>query len=265
LTELQHISIIGSGKVATHLGHALYTQGLRIGQVLSRDHTHAQTLAKTLEAEAVQHWAELDLGSIDLLLIAVNDQSIPEVAQAIQRVLPEREPLVVHTSGTSPLQWLSDRLPRSGIFYPLQSFSPGRSPDFASIPLCIEAGHPADEALLLHLGQRISQRVQVTSAADRRSLHLAAVFVNNFVNYLYHIGAELLAEKDLPFALLWPLIAETAAKIQQQSPQAMQTGPALRGDAATIAQHLAALEDKPEWQDLYRRFSGLIGSFSQGN
>lgn len=256
---IQQISILGAGKVAEHLGKRLRDCGLNIQQVYSRQISDAETLAKKLDAEGINDWNLLATEKLDLLILAVRDQAIPEVVQQIKPFL-SHSTLVVHTSGTSPLHWLSDDLPHTGIFYPLQTFSPGREPDFGQIPICIEASNIADQQLLLELGQRISHKVQITSEADRRTLHLAAVFVNNFVNHLYQIGAEILAEKGLSFELLLPLIQETAAKIQQQSPATMQTGPAIRGDEVTIRRQVELLESHPEWQALYRAITALIQS-----
>ncbi len=253
---IQTISIVGAGKVATHLSKRLQACGLNIHQIYSRQLKDARELATMVNAQGINRWENLQLSGLDLLIIAVKDQAITEVAQQLN-ALPSHSTLIVHTSGSSPLSWLNT-LPRRGIFYPLQSFSPGREPDFEQIPICVEAHNPADQKLLVELGQRISQKVQVTSEADRRSLHLAAVFVNNFANHLYQIAAKILAERQLPFDLLLPLIQETAAKIQGHDPAEMQTGPALRGDRATIEKHLDMLEEHPEWRELYGVFTALI-------
>ena len=253
---IQTISIVGAGKVATHLSKRLQACGLNIHQIYSRQLKDARELATIVNAQGINRWENLQFSGLDLLIIAVKDQAITEVAQQLS-ALPSHSTLIVHTSGSSPLSWLNT-LPRRGIFYPLQSFSPGREPDFEQIPICVEAPNPADQKLLVELGQRISQKVQVTSEADRRSLHLAAVFVNNFANHLYQIAAKILAERQLPFDLLLPLIQETAAKIQGHDPAEMQTGPALRGDRATIERHLDMLEEHPEWRELYGVFTALI-------
>ena len=192
---IQTISILGAGKVATHLSKRLQKSGLHIRQIYSRQLKDAQELATIVNAQGINRWEDLQFSGLDLLIIAVKDQAIPEIAQVLS-TLPSHSTLIVHTSGSSPLSWLND-LPHRGIFYPLQSFSPGREPNFSQIPICVEATNPADQKLLLELGQRISQKVQVTSEADRRSLHLAAIFVNNFVNHLYQIAAEILAERQL--------------------------------------------------------------------
>ena len=65
---------------------------------------------------------------------------------------------------------------------------------------------------------------------QRRQLHLAAVLVNNFPNYLYAQAEVLCIEKGLSFELLKPLLFETVSKLDQLSPIDAQTGPAVRND-----------------------------------
>ena len=79
---------------------------------------------------------------------------------------------------------------------------------------------------------------------------MAAVFVNNFVNYLYQIGEDILSEDGIPFDLLKPLIKETANKIEILSPKEAQTGPAKRSDSKTIEKHLKLLENSP-YKEVY--------------
>jgi hypothetical protein len=74
-------------------------------------------------------------------------------------------------------------------------------------------------------------------------VHVAAVFVNNFTNNLYQIGNDICIENKIPFEILFPLIKETAEKINRLSPLDAQTGPAKRNDEETINSHLAFLTD----------------------
>jgi predicted short-subunit dehydrogenase-like oxidoreductase (DUF2520 family) len=55
--------------------------------------------------------------------------------------------------------------------------------------------------------------------------------------------------------MLHPLMEETIAKAIQDSPARMQTGPALRGDQATIDSHIRLLENHPELQQMYQSIS----------
>jgi predicted short-subunit dehydrogenase-like oxidoreductase (DUF2520 family) len=91
---------------------------------------------------------------------------------------------------------------------------------------------------------------QITSD-ERKTLHLAGVFANNFVNHFYAVGAEILQDKKLDFDLLKPLILETAAKVESLRPLDVQTGPAKRNDKSVIHAQLKMLQDKPEFQKIY--------------
>jgi len=81
--------------------------------------------------------------------------------------------------------------------------------------------------------------------------------VNNFSNYLYRIGSDILNEEDLPFDLLKPLILETASKIENLFPEAAQTGPARRNDTKTIEKQLHLLNDS-EYKKFYEMFTEAL-------
>ena len=103
----------------------------------------------------------------------------------------------------------------------------------------------------------ISEKVFNISSEQRKIIHLAAVFVNNFTNHLYQIGNEICDENNIPFELLHPLIKETANKISVLNPHEAQTGPARRGDQITINNHLRLLENKTH-KEIYSLLSNSI-------
>ena len=92
---------------------------------------------------------------------------------------------------------------------------------------------------------------------QRKSLHIAAVFVCNFVNHLYKIGNEICNENNIDFEILKPLIQETANKILKLSPEEAQTGPAKRNDSTTINKHLAILTDENQ-KEIYKLLTKSI-------
>ena len=71
---------------------------------------------------------------------------------------------------------------------------------------------------------------------------------------MYQIGNALCEENSVPFAILQPLIEETANKIKTLTPTDAQTGPAIRNDEPTIQKHLEALEN-PTYRELYRQLT----------
>jgi predicted short-subunit dehydrogenase-like oxidoreductase (DUF2520 family) len=142
-----------------------------------------------------------------------------------------------------------------GVFYPLQTFSPGRMIDWPTVPLCIEAADAAGEATLLALARSLSQQVQLVATNQRQRLHVAAVFASNFTNHLLGISQALLQEANLPFTLLEPLLRETVEKALAAPPFSVQTGPAVRRDAPTLARHEAELVAHPTWLEVYKLLS----------
>lgn len=249
---MSKIVIVGSGRIAWHLGKRLKAKGLPVAQVVSRTAEHAESLAETLGARWTSDWAEV-LPDADWLLIAVRDDAIDEVAAAIARYVPDA--LATHTSGATPGTVLKPFFKRYGVFYPLQSFSYDRTPVWSKIPFCVDAQSNEDILFLKKVAKTIGNLVYRVNDEQRSTLHVAAVFANNFANHCFTIAEKLLEEKDLPFEMLHPLMEETLAKALLDSPARMQTGPAVRGDEDTVKRHLKLLSNHPDWQALYEKLT----------
>jgi len=252
------ITLIGAGNVGTHLAKRLSEKGYRVVQVFSRDKAKAEALAETVGAVAIDQLSEVSSHD-GLYLLAVRDDVIAETACRLSEAGISKG-LFAHTSGATPASVLQPYAKRYGIFYPLQTFSPQRTPDFSEIPICVQASVQEDERLLTNIAEIIGKQAVVMEEQQRIALHVAAVFVNNFSNYLYQTGQRILEKEQLDFKLLLPLIRETAEKVRHLSPEAAQTGPAVRGDEKTIARHLAYLQEIPEEAKLYEMITKVIFS-----
>jgi predicted short-subunit dehydrogenase-like oxidoreductase (DUF2520 family) len=248
------ITIIGSGNVATHLAAAFKNAGHNIVQVYSRNMQNAALLAYHVKAEAIDSLEALTADT-DIFVIAVKDDAIGPIAQQ----LAGYDKLIVHTSGAADLYTLLAFTDKAGVFYPLQTFSKTKEVDFLTVPLCIEGADEEIAKQLTSLAQTISNNVYQVSSAKRKTLHLAAVFACNFPNYLYGIAQQLLAQQNMDFDMLKPLILETAQKVQSHLPMQVQTGPAIRNDESTMNSHLQLLEGNAQLQQLYGLLSqGII-------
>ncbi|WP_036384423.1 Rossmann-like and DUF2520 domain-containing protein [Muricauda sp. MAR_2010_75] len=242
------IVILGTGNIAKHLVGALSkAKEVRLAQVVGRNQEQLLWFSGFAPIST-------DFGAImdaDVYLIAVKDDAIVEVSKH----LSDKKGIVAHTSGAAEM----DSLPMEnrGVFYPLQSFTEGRPLDFKSIPFCIEAHRKQSAEILKALASRLSDNVYDIDSQQRKKLHLAAMFVSNFSNYLYGVGEKLCLEEGLPFDLLKPLIRETAEKVQVMPPKEAQTGPARRGDQKTMQAHLSLLKDEKQIE-LYKLFSEAI-------
>ena len=221
-------------------------------QVYSRNMQHAELLAYHVGAEATD---KLDnLIETDIFVIAVKDDAVESVASQLAKY----QTLTVHTSGAVDLNTLLSSTNRAGVLYPLQTFSKEKELNFRTVPICIEGADEEITKTLVALAQTVSNSVQVINSAKRKVLHLAAVFACNFPNYLYQISQQILADNHLDFGLLKPLITETANKVQERLPSAVQTGPAVRNDDLTMAAHLQMLGNDAFLQSIYQLLSSGI-------
>jgi predicted short-subunit dehydrogenase-like oxidoreductase (DUF2520 family) len=224
------VLIIGNGNVASHLVKAfLKVDTFHVTQLNSR---------------------QLDnIPKATITILAVSDDAIAVVSAKV------KNPLVVHTSGSFPLEGLKNTT-RKGVFYMLQTFSKEKEIDFAAVPFCLEAENKEDYLLLETVAKGIGVKIYTINSEQRKALHVAAVFVNNFTNHLYKIGNDICEEHQVPFEILHPLIQETSEKIKTLSPKKAQTGPAIRHDDKTIENHLELLEKKQ--QTIYKLITQSI-------
>lgn len=252
------ITIIGAGNVAWHLAQALQKAGHTIVQVYSRTLSHAEDLASKVNAIPVSEFSAVHADT-DMLIFSVKDDALPACIDA----LAGHDLFAVHTSGTVPLRLLSTHFSRSGVLYPLQTFSKNRTLDFRQVPLFIESAGAGTGEQLSDVAHTISDKVAEADSEKRKWIHLSAVFASNFSNYLYTVAADLLKEQQLPFEVLLPLIRETAQKLSTLSPEEAQTGPAIRGDQRTIDAHLQLLQGHEQWKTIYELFSRQIAAYRE--
>ncbi|MGV9002782.1 Rossmann-like and DUF2520 domain-containing protein [Flavobacterium sp.] len=243
------VSIIGSGNIAQHLIKAFAkTADIEIVQVIAR--THTELLSLFAEYKIITNYE--DMRQTDVVIIAVSDTAIAKVSAQITL----KNTLIVHTSGTIPMEALDTSNPK-GVFYPLQTFSKSKEVTFSEIPIAVEAENGESLLLLEKVAQSISNHVHHIDSSQRQTLHVAAVFVCNFVNHLYQIGNEICEANNLSFELLKPLIVETAHKILTLSPSDAQTGPAKREDTITINAHLKFLQHDTQ-KEIYKLLTQSI-------
>lgn len=243
------VTVIGAGNVAYHISKTLNdADGVILNQIYSRNllsyHFDDITSEKIQSLE--------DFKESDVYIISVSDNAVAEISSR----LPLQNKLVVHTAGSVPLD-ATDAKNRRGVFYPLQTFSKDKLVDFSAIPICLEAEFQEDLEILLHLASILTKSVNIINSEQRKAIHLAACFANNFTNHLFYIAQAIAEEKNVPFELLQPLIRETVDKLNFLTPFEAQTGPAKRNDMNTLNNHMALLQ-KDVYKNLYKWLSQSI-------
>ncbi len=248
-----NVVIIGSGNVATVMGGRIVAAGHEVLQVVGR--RGAELLAQEWGCAYTTQWSEVTREG-ELYIVALSDTALAGLGEVLQ--LPGS--LVVHTAGAVAADVLRPVSERYGVLYPLQSLRREIRP-FPEFPLLIDAARQADLSLIENFAGSLSGQVRRADDASRLKLHVAAVLINNFSNYLYTLSAEFCRQEEVDFSLLLPIIRETAARVERYPPQEVQTGPAIRGDAGTIRRHLEVLASYDDIKELYRVFSDQIETY----
>jgi predicted short-subunit dehydrogenase-like oxidoreductase (DUF2520 family) len=248
-----NIVIIGTGNAATVLGRKFKQAGHRIIQVFGRDASAASRLAYQLDTESTNYWSVIRKDA-DIYLIAVADDAISDVAKHVH--VPGK--VVAHTAASIKKEVLKNMSHHYGVFYPLQSLRKDKV-ELPQVPLFIDASDDIARTKLEQLAESISKgQVMEAGENERVKMHVAAVFVNNFVNHLYTLAEDFCNKEGIDFQQLLPLIEETSQRIKKTSPSKAQTGPAIRHDDATIKQHLQLLEKYPKLKSIYEMMTRSI-------
>ncbi|MDU8887191.1 Rossmann-like and DUF2520 domain-containing protein [Yeosuana sp. MJ-SS3] len=243
------VVILGAGNVATHLFKA-FTKSDEV-QVKTWYNRDIDKLKSYKNDVYITNNLAL-LKEADIYILAVSDDAISKLSSA----LPFENKFLVHTSGSVSVHTL-DKKNRRGVLYPIQTLSKDAEIDFSNVPLCLETLEKTDLKTLKNLAEAIDSPYYKISTEQRLTLHLVAIFINNFTNQLYRIGHEIADAKHIDFNILKPLILETANKVQNMSPYLAQTGPAIRNDEKTIKKHLKLLENE-NYKEIYRLLTHSI-------
>jgi predicted short-subunit dehydrogenase-like oxidoreductase (DUF2520 family) len=253
-----HISFAGAGKVASALCKEFYNSGYIIDLVVSESEKSCRLLAESCNAAWSTNLVYPD--STDVLIIAVPDQRIISVLNTLNC---GPDTIVVHTGGSTGLDVFPDRIHRKGIFYPLQTFTKEREVSFKNLPFLLESADDSILQTIKSMAESLGGAVHYVDSEHRRMIHLAAVFICNFTNYMLTRGEEVAIKAGSSLELFKPLLAETITKALEAGPKNSQTGPASRNDLNTIEKHLELLSFSPELKQLYNEITQSIISYNK--
>jgi len=265
--KVYRISFIGYGNLAYRLSLALKSCGMEIEFIFGRDPMEASKLAYILnKPENCHHSNQMKtdvaqdinlLADSDIVILAVSDRSIGEIAASLSKVngFKSNSPTILHCSGASEVSLLSG-FNNYGVLYPLMTLSKTKPVDFSVVPFFLEYSNEGVKKELTDICYMLKSEYRFADSDERLRLHLAAVYVSNFVNYLTGLAFDLAKPNQV---FLMSLAVETIRKsFLYQHPSLVQTGPAKRGDTDTLEKHLKLLEEHPEHKAVYELISGYI-------
>ncbi|MBO4243534.1 MAG: DUF2520 domain-containing protein [Bacteroidales bacterium] len=252
-----NIFVFGTGNVAWSLIPALQKSGHNVVGVYGRTMANVRAVSNAFGVVPV---FELDKITpyADVYFIVTADNGIVPAASALKT-----QHLVLHTSGTTDINVLKRFFKKCGVMYPVQTFSKGVAVDFAKVPLLVESSDEITMQKIMMLASSLSSDVREMSSAQRRILHLSAVFACNFTNHMISVSKMLMTKDNVDFALLEPLINETARKALANDPVLSQSGPAVRNDTRIMNYHLEMLNQYPNLKKIYSFVSDSIIEFAK--
>ena len=269
MTKKPTVAVVGSGSLATFLAVALHDAGVTITEIVARDlprsRRHARSLAAKVGAQSVtSHSAALDA---TLLWFCVPDREIRSAASAVAAHLAARPAagkkgrskvrFAFHSSGALLSREL-DPLRKAGIavasVHPLMTFVARTHPSLTGVPFAIEGDQAATRVA--------SQIVRMLGAgsfplpAKRKAAYHAWATMTSPLMVAFLVTLEEaaraagLTRKDAR-RKSFPIIMQTLANYSRLGPAPSFSGPLVRGDAETVARHLAALKKHPGPREVY--------------
>lgn len=251
------VGVVGAGRVGAVLGAALHRVGHEVVAVSAVSEASLERAADLLPGIPVLEVPDVVAGA-DLVLVAVPDDALRGlVAGLVATGSFHPGQVVVHTSGRHGVGVLEaatalDILPLA--LHPAMTFT-GTAIDLARLVDCcfgvttLKELRPLGEALVIEMG---GDPVWIEEE-DRPLYHAALTHGANHLVTLVAQSMELLEDAgvDAPGRVLAPLLGAALDNALRMGDQAL-TGPVVRGDAGTVAEHLAELASAPQTRQTYR-------------
>jgi predicted short-subunit dehydrogenase-like oxidoreductase (DUF2520 family) len=211
------IAIVGTGRAGSSFARAL------------RDAGH--------EVELHHHGEHDRFDDIDLILLCVPDDAIAVVANEIP---PSSRYVLAHVAGSRTLDVLAGHS-RVGSMHPLVAMPSGEvgARRLVGATYCVSG-----DDLVRHVVASLHGRA-ITLSDDQRTLyHATATVASNHVVALLGQVQRLAQRAGLSLEDFLSLSRQAIEDVAALGPEGALTGPASRGDVATIDAHLHALPDE---------------------
>lgn len=246
---ISKIYVVGYGNLGKHLSEYFIQNSINFGGIFT-DQSISIAGIDIYRKSAIN----LILKKGDVLFVTTKDDEIASVIRQVENP----DVVKIYCSGSVSLESLST-ISNCGAWYPLYSFSGNASIDWNKVPVFIEYSNEYVFELLSNICGELNKEFHVLNSQNRKQLHLAAVFANNFVNACFIGANEVIKENEsLKFDFLLPIIQQTIEKVAIENPKDCQTGPAKRHDENTLLEHSIMLKQLPSEQALYKAISKFI-------
>jgi predicted short-subunit dehydrogenase-like oxidoreductase (DUF2520 family) len=260
--EKPALVIVGCGKVGTAMANLLSRSGYLISGVVT---SRLETARKSAEATGAGRYSDCPwelTPEADVVFITTPDDRIAAVCGEIAENNGfQGESVVLHCSGALSSRILGparDRGAFAASLHPLQSFaSADQAVRLVPGSFCAIEGDAEALPIVRQIVKDIGGLLLEITPEKKTLYHAAAVAASNYLVTLIGLAVELNRaaglSSDAGYEALVPLVRGTLRNIGSRGVPDALTGPIARGDVATVAAHLEAMEkDVPEYLSLYR-------------
>ena len=268
------VAIVGPGRLGQAMGRLLLRAGVRVEFIAARQLSHAMKAARFIGGGKALRLKDRQFAGADIILITTSDAAIGPVSSKIARCREDwSKQIVLHTCGSLPASVLAafkERGAAIGSVHPYQTI-PNPAAGVRNLPGCFWAVEGDRRALAVArqwvkaLGGK-----SFTIAPEFKPLyHLSAFLVCPTTVTLMDCSERLLQQAGVPKKVIRPMlggfVSETANNFVEFGGRKSLTGPAVRGDWATLQRHIAELQRfAPEVIPAYVELVDLMLRVAQG-
>jgi predicted short-subunit dehydrogenase-like oxidoreductase (DUF2520 family) len=247
------ISIVGAGRLGRALARSLRQVGWRIGPVVTRSADHSRAAVHAIGAGKPLAALTSEVVDADVILLTTPDDVLAEVARQLAKLAGHkcRGKIVLHGSGAldnKVLQPLARCGAATGSIHPMQTFTKNSQPNLKGVIFAIE-GHPRARSAAGAIARALGGVPVPVASGSKPAYHAAGTLVAGHALALTEAAAQLLIKLGFTRAhavvTLLPLIRQMLDNFEKHGPRAAWTGPASRGDYATLKKHQRALRRYP--------------------
>ena len=259
-TPRPKIAIVGAGNLGTALATSLRAAQFMVSEIVSREGKLSAQRARALARKSGARAIVLGKSKIsaDAVWLCVPDREIAECARQLATQASWRGKVVVHSSGalsSDELRVLGQRGASVASAHPLMTFVPGVIPSLTGVGFALEGDATA---------RRVVRRIIVAMGGktfpirkqDKALYHAWGTFVSPLLTTLLAMG-ERVAEaagvgREQARQRMLPIVRQTVENYASRGAARGFSGPIVRGDAATVKQHLKVLRDVPGAGEVYQ-------------
>ncbi|MFB3917954.1 MAG: Rossmann-like and DUF2520 domain-containing protein [Terriglobales bacterium] len=253
------ITIVGPGNLGGALAAALHEAGYRIDEIVSRAARDSQQRARTVARRvgAQPKTTQSAVLSADIIWLCVKDTDIAATARMLAQSTTWKGRCALHSSGALTSDEL-DALRRRGAavasVHPMMTFVRSSVPSLRGVGFAVE-GDRAAIRVARQIVRNLRANVFTIKKAAKPLYHAWGAFASPLLIMELAVAEKVARAAGVPSAdvrkIIEPIVRRTIDNYFRHGAAQAFSGPFIRGDIATVRQHLKELARVPGAREVY--------------